>query len=167
MNIEESRLDTFLSEEVVEALIAQYKKELMNAQIYLSFSAWAGVKGYPGAEKWFRSAYKEEQGHALEIHQFLKHAGVFFTIDTLTIEEVEIKDCIDLYHQALVLETYTTDGLNKLMMTCAKDNQFLAQEFVNKLLYHQLAEEQEARQRFLVVQNSTDPMVADHIIFDL
>ena len=164
---EGSRLDTFLSEEVIEALIVQYKKELVNAQVYLSFSAWAGIKGYPGAEKWFKKAYEEEQTHALEIHKFLKDAGIFFTIDVLNIEDVEIKDCVDLYHQALVLETYTTDGLNKLMKICGKDDQFIAQEFVNKLLYVQLEEEQEARQRFLIVQNATDPMVADHIIFDL
>lgn len=160
------RHGSFLSEEVIDALIEQYKHELNNAQIYLAFSSWAHVQGFPGAKKWFRHQYEEEQKHAVQIFEFLSKSGIHFFISGLDVTQIELDSCKSLYIEALKLETQTTDSLKSIFKLCG-DNQFIAQEFVNQLLQYQLEEEEEARTRYKIVMNTADPMVADHVIFDL
>lgn len=165
--LQNNRLNTFLNERIVQTFTMQYFHELDNAFIYQFFSTWAHTKGFPGAKKWFNHQYKEELKHANSIRDFLSDAGIYFSLETLPLTNIEINNYGDLFKEALLRETKTTDKINEIMSICATEKQFLAQEFMNRLLYNQLSEEEEARMRYQISLNTTDNILADHQIGDL
>lgn len=163
----EGRLDTFLNSTIVDLFTEQYLHELDNAFTYKFFSSWAAIKGFTGAKKWFQHQYEEELSHANKIRDFLTDAGVYFSLENVPVEAVDIEVYSDLFKQALIRETTTTDSINRIMVICGKESQLLAQEFMNVLLYNQLAEEEEARTRYQISIRTQDNILADHQIGDL
>lgn len=167
MNELNERMNSFLNEEIVELFIQQYLHELDNAYLYKYFSTWAAVNGYPGATKWFQHQNVEELTHAEKIISFLTDAGVYFQIKSIPLTVKDITEYNILFEAALKRETETTDNINTIIVTCGKQNQLLAQEFMNQLLYNQLSEEEEARARYKICMNASDNLIKDHIIEDL
>lgn len=163
----EGRLDTFLNSTVVDLFTEQYFHELDNCFIYKSFASWAAVKGYTGAHKWFSHQTEEELSHANKIRDFLTDAGVYFLAQEVPITVIDIEVYRDLFKEALLRETLTTDKINNIMYLCGVEKQLLAQEFMNQLLYNQLSEEEEARTRYQISLRTEDSILADHHIGDL
>jgi len=163
----EGRLNTFLSKEVIDMFTEQYFHELDNCFIYKFFSTWAAVKGYTGAKKWFQHQSEEEFDHANKIRNFLTDAGVHFSLINIPITSFDVTEYSDLFKVAMIRETKTTDSINNIMDLCGKCKQLLAQEFMNQLLYNQLSEEEEARTRYQISINTTDPIIADLKISEL
>lgn len=161
---ESSRSQTFLTDTVAEAIARQQLHELDNAFTYQAFAGWARAKGYPGAEKWFKHQSEEEFKHANSIHEFLTKAGVHYAIPQIPLSEITLDSHTELFSQAVVIETKTTDKLNMLMSVCATEKQFLAQEFINNLLYNQLDEEYEARTRHNICVKAENAIIADMYI---
>lgn len=160
------RINSILTESITDLLIAQYEHELRNHELYRYFSSWAHVNGFPGATKWFHGQAKEEAAHAKSIYEFLRDSGVTFSLTQIDYKDVEVQKYEDLYRLGLDAEISTTESLNKIFEECGNQKSFIAQEFVNRLLYNQLSEETEARHRLAIVSNG-DPLIADHIITDL
>lgn len=160
------RQNTHLSESISDLLIVQYQHEMKNMQAYKQFSTWAHINGFPGASKWYREQAKEEEDHAEKIFDFLKDSGITFNLTSIEFYQIEINEYIDLFKNGLEIEVKTSTALNDIFFTCGEEKLFIAQEFVNRLLYEQLAEENEARMRLAIVLNG-DILVADHIINDL
>lgn len=161
-----TRQTTHLSESISDLLIEQYQHEIKNEQAYKQFSTWAHINGFPGAAKWYHDQANEENLHAETIYNFLKESGITFNLTTIEFYQIEINEYVDLFKNGLEIEIKTTISLNNIFSMCGEEKLFIAQEFVNKLLYEQLAEENEARTRLAVVLNG-DVLVADHIISDL
>lgn len=160
------RQNTHLSESISNLLIEQYQHEMKNQQVYKQFSTWGHINGFPGAEKWYIGQAEEEQHHAEAIFNFLRDSGITFNLTTIEFYQIEINEYVDLFKNGLEIEVKTTNALNDIFFACGEEKLFIAQEFVNRLLYEQLAEENEARTRLAIVLNG-DILVADHVISDL
>lgn len=52
-----------LNKKVQDAINAQINAEFWSAYLYLSMSAFANTKGYPGIANWFEIQYQEELDH--------------------------------------------------------------------------------------------------------
>ncbi len=72
-----------INKTVETAISEQIKHEFYSAYLYLSMSAWAEANNLSGAAHWLRVQFKEEQGHAMKLYDYIVEQGGRVSLEVL------------------------------------------------------------------------------------
>jgi ferritin len=108
-----------LSKTISKALNSQMTNEAHNAQIYLSYGAWASEKGYDGIANFLFRHANEERNHMMKILEYiLKRGGkvVVTEIPAPGPDPKSVNDCFKKIYESEVGNTTSIYGLVNLSM---------------------------------------------------
>src|ERR1019366_613977 len=97
-----------LSNTLAKALNDQMTNEAYNAQIYLSYGAWAGDKGYDGIANFLFRHANEERNHMMKILEYILKRGakvVVTSIPSPGADPVSVNDCFEKIYKSEVENT--------------------------------------------------------------
>lgn len=155
------------SEALIELIQKQVVHELSNELLYIQLSSMCKNDGFLNCSKWFKSQSEEESNHAKMCIDFLNEAGVDVEISEIKKQELPERDIQGIFKAALDREKLTTEHLNKIVDLALTEKDFVTMKFAQDLLYIQLAEEDEAMDRYIVAKMHQDPLMLDHYIGDM
>ena len=134
-----------LNKKVQDAINAQINAEFWSAYLYLSMSAFANTKGYPGIANWFEIQYQEE----------LDHVKIFFDYVLQRDGEVQLQPIdgvptkwgspLNMFEETLKHEQKVTSLINNLYSVSLAENDFATQSMLKWFIDEQVEEEENAK----------------------
>ncbi|HKJ43041.1 MAG TPA: ferritin [Sunxiuqinia sp.] len=130
-----------LKEKVLTALNKQINAEMYSAYLYLSMSAYFEDKGLTGFANWMKVQFKEEQGHALKIFDFVNDRNGRVVLEPIAEVPSEFDGVIDVFEKSLEHEQKVTDMINQLVDTAVEASDHATQSFLKWFVDEQVEEE--------------------------
>jgi ferritin len=97
-----------LSESLARALNDQMTNEAHNAQIYLSYAAWASDKGYDGIANFLFRHSKEERNHMMKFLEYVLKRGAKAVVSAIPEpgpDPISVNDCFEKVFRSEVENT--------------------------------------------------------------
>ncbi len=135
-----------INKTVETAINEQIKHEFYSAYLYLSMSAWAEANNLPGAANWLRVQFKEEQGHAMKLYDYIVEQGGRVLLGPLAQPPAEWTSLLDLFQQVLDHEKKVTALITKLYEIAVAEKDYATQIMLQWFINEQVEEEQSATQ---------------------
>jgi ferritin len=133
-----------ISKPMQDAINEQIKHELHSAHIYLSMSAHAESQNFPGAARWLRLQFSEEQGHALKFFDYVIDRGGQVALQALPQPPQEFVSLLDLFEQVLAHERKVTGLIHRLYEIALTEKDYSAQSMLKWFIDEQVEEEKNA-----------------------
>jgi len=133
-----------ISKTMQDAFNEQIKNELDSAYLYLAMSVWCDAENLPGAGKWMRAQFIEEQTHALKMADFVLERGGKVALHELAKPVGTFKSVVDVFEQTLAHEQLVTELINKLYNTAVTEKDLASQVFLGWFIGEQVEEEKHA-----------------------
>jgi len=108
-----------LSGTIAQALNQQMTNEAHNAQIYLSYGAWANEKGYEGISNFLFRHSNEERNHMMKILEYILKRGGKVVVSEIPApgpDPLNVNDCFEKIFQSEVDNTTSIYNLVNLSM---------------------------------------------------
>ncbi len=125
-----------ISENLQKALNDQIKAELDSAYLYLGMANWLQGKNFSGMAHWFRVQAKEEQEHAMKIHDYLISRGVTPVLLSVEAPKTNWNSVADVFKKAYEHECDVTKMIYDLVDMATADKDYagisMLQWFVNE-----------------------------------
>lgn len=130
-----------LTKRMETELNKQINAEYWSAYLYLSMSAFAEDKGFPGVANWMRMQYEEEITHALKIFDYVVDRGGKITLMPIAEVPNEWKDVLEIFEETLKHEQYVTSLINNLMDVAIEEKDHATKSFLQWYVDEQVEEE--------------------------
>ncbi len=130
-----------ISDAMESQLNAQLTRELEASQYYLSLSAWAEVKGFPGIAKFLFTHSNEERGHALKFFTYINQRGGHARIHALPTPAGDPETLLALFESILNQEVTNSDEIGKLVDLALEERDHATNSFLQWFVTEQLEEE--------------------------
>jgi ferritin len=108
-----------LSDTLAQALNAQMTNEAHNAQIYLSYAAWASDKGYDGIANFMFRHSSEERNHMMKFLEYILKRGAKVVVTEIPApgpDPVNVNDCFEKVFQSEVDNTTSIYNIVNMSM---------------------------------------------------
>ncbi len=135
-----------INKTVETAINEQIKHEFYSAYLYLSMSAWAEANNLSGAAHWLRVQFKEEQGHAMKLYDYIVEQGGRVSLGPIAQPPGEWTSLLDLFQQVLDHEKKVTALITRLYETAVAEKDYATQVMLQWFINEQVEEEQSATQ---------------------
>jgi ferritin len=139
-----------LSKTMQEAFNQQINNELFSAYLYLAMAAHCESANLPGAGRWLRVQFEEEQAHALKMFDYVIERGGQVSLKAIDAPAATWKSTLAVFEQVLQHEQQVTALVYKLYETALAENDYAAQTFIQWFISEQVEEEKNATE---VVEN--------------
>jgi len=130
-----------ISNKMQDAIIEQVAAEFYSANLYLSMSAYLESIDLPGAAKWMRVQFEEEQFHALKFMDYVIERDGRAKIKAYDAPPFEWKSVLDIFESAYAHEQKVTGLINGLMDTARSEHDHAAEIFLQWFVNEQVEEE--------------------------
>lgn len=130
-----------ISENLQKALNAQIKAELDSAYLYLGMANWLQGKNFSGMAHWFRVQAKEEQEHAMKIHDYLIERGVTPVLLSLDAPKANWNGVADVFKEAYEHECAITKMIYDLVDMATADKDYASISMLQWFVDEQVEEE--------------------------
>jgi ferritin len=146
-------------------MISKEVQDGFNAQIGHEFGAfmqYLGIAGFFKAEnltllaKLFFEQAEEEKEHAMKFVHYILDTNGLLRIPAIQEAKFDFKSAEEAVQAALTWEKEVTRQINSLMDTAVKQNDYLAQNFLNWFVDEQLEEVTKMEQLLSVIQRAGD-----------
>jgi len=130
-----------LSQTLAAALNAQMTNEAHNAQIYLSYAAWAEDKGYDGIANFLFRHANEERNHMMKFLEYILKRGakvVVTAIPTPGPNPVSINDCFEKIFKS---EVDNTSSIYNIVNMAMAEKDWASWNFLQWFVKEQTEEE--------------------------
>ncbi|MFV0246452.1 MAG: ferritin [Mycoplasmatales bacterium] len=130
-----------ISKKIEKLLNDQMNFENESAFIYLAMSNFLRRSNLDGASKWMLHQYKEEQGHARKIYDYLHENGCDVHIDGFKNPTNTYKDIEEVLNTALKHEQLVTSKFVKIMDQAKSEKDYATESFIQWFILEQVEEE--------------------------
>ena len=130
-----------VSKELVNSLNEQLTNEFYASHLYLSLSAWAENKEFPGVAHWFRMQSEEEREHAMKICHFISEKGQRIVIQGIDTPPNSFKALIGAFEDAAKNEAKVTMQIYKIMDRALREKEYSTVSFLKWFIDEQVEEE--------------------------
>lgn len=134
-----------LSKKLSEAINAQINAEMWSAYLYLSMSLHFDAIGKPGAAKWFKMQFAEEQEHAMRFIKYLNSMDVAPKLLPIAEVETEWTSLLAAFEDTLFHEKKVTAMIHNLYDIAVEDKDYASQSMLKWFIDEQVEEEESAR----------------------
>jgi len=136
-----------ISEDLKNALLAQWVEEKENSQIYLYIGGWLKVRGFSNIGESFIKGSGEEEGHAKQIFDLLMDLNIPFESSHLISGEFPINSISDIAEKFMNREVQTTQSLSEIKRIASEEESAgspVVEELIRKMISQQQNELEEA-----------------------
>lgn len=130
-----------LTKRMETELNKQINAEYWSAYLYLSMSAFAEDKGFPGVANWMRIQYEEEITHALKFFDYVVDRGGKITLMPIAEVPNKWKDVLEIFEETLKHEQHVTSLINNLMDVAIEEKDHATKSFLQWYVDEQVEEE--------------------------
>jgi ferritin len=130
-----------LSETLAEALNKQMTNEAHNAQIYLSYAAWASEKGYDGIANFLFRHENEERNHMMKILEYILKRGAKVVVTEIPgpgPDPTSVNNCFEKVFQS---EVENTANIYRIVEMSMKEKDWATWNFMQWFVKEQTEEE--------------------------
>lgn len=104
-----------LSNEIINKLNEQIKKEMEASILYLSMSSWCFKNRFDGAGKFLFIHADEESEHAKKLITYLNETDSTVELQTMDKPQSEFINLLDVFEKTYEHEVYVTSSINDLV----------------------------------------------------
>lgn len=130
-----------ISEKLVKALNEQIKAELDSAYLYLGMANWLQGKNFAGMAHWFRVQAREEQEHAMKIHDYLIERDEIPVLLPVAAPETKWGSVAEVFKEAYDHECDVTKMIYDLVDAAAADKDHASASMLQWFVDEQVEEE--------------------------
>ena len=130
-----------ISEKLVKALNEQIKAELDSAYLYLGMANWLQGKNFAGMAHWFRVQAREEQEHAMKIHDYLIERNEIPVLLPVAAPETKWGSVAEVFKKAYGHECKVTEMIYALVDTASADKDHASVSMLQWFVDEQVEEE--------------------------
>lgn len=160
-----------LSNEVVDLLNEQVKKEMFASNLYLNMSSWCFKNHFDGAGEFLFNHAQEEREHATKLIKYLNDTDSKAIIDEIQKPQSEFSSLLDVFEKIYKHELSITDSITNLVDFTLNKKDFSTFNFLQWYVSEQHEEEALFRGILdkikLIGETSHGPYLADEYIKSL
>ncbi len=130
-----------ISEKLVKALNEQIKAEFDSAYLYLGMANHLASKNFSGMAHWFRVQAREEQAHAMKIHDYLIERAETPVLLPIAAPETNWGSIAEVFDKAYKHECKVTEMIYALVDTAKSDKDYASESFLKWFVDEQVEEE--------------------------
>jgi len=130
-----------LKPDVKKLMNEQINKEFFSAYLYLAIANYYAGKNLNGFENWFLVQAKEEQDHAMLIHQYLINQGEDITLTALDAPQNDYDSFREPLVASLKHEQFITQSIYAIYTQAQNAGDFRTMNFLNWFVTEQGEEE--------------------------
>jgi ferritin len=130
-----------LSKTLADALNAQMTNEAHNAQIYLSYAAWAEDKGYDGIANFLFRHANEERNHMMKFLEYILKRGAKVVVTAIPApgpDPVSVNDCFEKVFKS---EVDNTTSIYNIVNMAMAEKDWATWNFIQWFVKEQTEEE--------------------------
>jgi ferritin len=131
-----------MNKKINTAINAQINREFYSAYLYLSMSAWAESKDFPGFANWFRVQWKEELDHAQKFMTFIYRRGGVVELEKIEKPPVKWDSLLIAFEDTLAHEKEVTAHINDLVTLARAEKDYAFESELKWFVDEQVEEEQ-------------------------
>ena len=130
-----------LSKSIETALNAQMTNEAHNAQIYLSYAAWANEKGYDGIANFLFRHSNEERNHMMKILEYVLKRGGKVVVSAIPGPGPDPKSVNDCFEKIFKSEVENTASIYNIVNMSMAEKDWATWNFMQWFVKEQTEEE--------------------------
>ncbi len=130
-----------ISDEMEQALNAQMTQEAWQAQVYLSYAAWAESEHYSGTSDFLYKHAHEEREHMFKFLKFILNRGGRVTVAAIDAAPENPRDLGDCLQRLLRHEEENSKLINRLADLAHKERDWATLNFAQWFVKEQVEEE--------------------------
>ena len=130
-----------LSATLAEALNQQMTNEAHNAQIYLSYAAWASEKGYDGIANFLFRHENEERNHMMKILEYILKRGAKVVVTQIPGPGPDPSSINNCFEKVLQSEIENTSNIYRIVEVSMAEKDWATWNFMQWFVKEQTEEE--------------------------
>jgi ferritin len=130
-----------LSQTLTAALNAQMTNEAHNAQIYLSYAAWASEKGYDGIANFLFRHENEERNHMMKFLEYILKRGAKVKVTAIPDPGPDPKSVNDCFEKVFQSEVENTGNIYRIVEMSMAEKDWATWNFMQWFVKEQTEEE--------------------------
>src|ERR1700743_1908034 len=130
-----------LSPTLAKALNQQMTNEAHNAQIYLSYAAWASEKGYDGIANFLFRHENEERNHMMKILEYILKRGAKVKVSAIPDPGPDPKSVNDCFEKVFTSEVENTSRIYNIVNMSMAEKDWATWNFMQWFVKEQTEEE--------------------------
>ncbi len=156
-----------LSPELAQALNEQMTNEAHNAQIYLSYAAWAADKGYDGIANFLFRHSAEERNHMMKFLEYVLKRGAKAVVSAIPGPGEDPTSVNDLFERVFKSEVENTNNIYKIVDLSMQEKDWATWNFIQWFVKEQTEEETMAIDMLDKVKIAGGPNANDDALYNL
>ncbi len=141
MTIQNTMETNRLSSTLAKELNAQMTNEAHNAQIYLSYAAWASERGYDGIANFLFRHENEERNHMMKILEYILKRGAKVVVSPIPGPGPNPKSVNDCFEKVFKSEVENTANIYRIVEMSMKEKDWATWNFMQWFVKEQTEEE--------------------------
>jgi len=130
-----------LSKTLSKALNDQMTNEAHNAQIYLSYAAWANYKGYEGIANFLFRHANEERNHMMKILEYILKRGGKVVVSAIPGAGADPESVNDCFEKIFKSEVENTSSIYNIVNLAMAEKDWATWNFMQWFVKEQTEEE--------------------------
>jgi len=130
-----------LSPTIAKALNRQMTNEAHNAEIYLSYGAWASEKGYDGISNFLFRHANEERNHMMKILEYILKRGGKVVVTAIPAPGPDPKSINDCFEKIFKSEVDNTSAIYEIVNISMAEKDWATWNFMQWFVKEQTEEE--------------------------
>lgn len=129
-----------IKKELADKMLEQVGNEFGAAAQYLAIAVYFDQESMENTAAFFYTQSEEEREHGLKLLKYVVDAGGEINIPAVAAPTMKVDSAEDAFQMSLNWELEVTDQINGLMDMAVKQNDYMAQNFLNWFVNEQLEE---------------------------
>jgi ferritin len=156
-----------LSDTLAKALNDQMTNEAHNAQIYLSYAAWASDKGYDGIANFLFRHSNEERNHMMKFLEYILKRGGKVVVTTIPAPGPDPSSVNDCFEKVFQSEVENTTKIYSIVDMSLAEKDWATWNFMQWFVKEQTEEETMALDLLAKVKKAGGPNADDDALYVL
>jgi ferritin len=156
-----------LSDPLAKALNDQMTNEAHNAQIYLSYAAWASDKGYEGIANFLFRHSNEERNHMMKFLEYILKRGGKVVVTAIPEPGPDPASVNDCFEKVFKSEVENTTKIYKIVDMCLQEKDWATWNFMQWFVKEQTEEETMALDLLAKIKKAGGAKANDDALYNL
>src|ERR1700744_5995453 len=156
-----------LSDSLAKALNDQMTNEAHNAQIYLSYAAWASDKGYDGIANFLFRHSNEERSHMMKFLEYILKRGGKVVVTAIPEPGPDPKNVNDCFERIFISEVDNTTRIYNIVNMSQAEKDWATYNFMQWFVKEQTEEETMALDLLAKIKKAGGDAANDDALYTL
>ncbi|ASU35395.1 ferritin [Mucilaginibacter xinganensis] len=156
-----------LSDQLAKALNDQMTNEAHNAQIYLSYAAWASDKGYDGIANFLFRHSSEERNHMMKFLEYILKRGGKVAVTAIPAPGPDPLSVNDCFEKVFTSEVENTSNIYSIVDMSLQEKDWATWNFMQWFVKEQTEEETMALDLLAKIRKAGGANANDDALYNL